>query len=141
MAKIDYDKLEKIYETEGRTGANKYLNDIGVKAPRAAIKRMRNKQMGKYDSDTNKKNNTVVDSTFLSMEELCEKNIKVPRVHEVEGEFINPFPEMNTDKLMVELLLDKIRDYNNFFMIDRANGMVHIDKSRLLNAGFEIFMY
>lgn len=137
MAKIDYDKLEALYETEGREGATKYLNEIGIKAPRAALKKMRDRQLEK--SNSNEIN--AVEDSFMSIEELCRKDIKTPHVHEMEGEYIGQFPEINGDKLMVELLLDKIQDYNKFFAIDRSNGIVHIDKSRLLKAGFEIFMY
>ena len=75
------------------------------------------------------------------MFEGLRKDKAIPHVHEMNGEHIGQFPEKNGDKLMVELLLDKLQDYNKFFMIDCSNGMVHLDKSRLLNASFEIFMY
>lgn len=93
--------------------------------------------MGKVNSNEN----TTIEASFTSIEELCEKDTNAPHIHEMDGEYIGQFPEISVDKLMVELLLDKIQDYNRFFAIDRSNGIVHIDKSRLLKSGFEIFMY
>lgn len=154
ITKVNYPKLAEIYAKKGKDASIAYLKSIGVKAPYRAIKRMKENYM--YDEELNKYivpedakpsgtkrgrkktvNKSDSEEAFMSMEELCNTST----IHEMDGEYILPFPRKSRDAFEAEMFLDKLTEYAAFFKIDKSNHICHINKTELLRQGYDVAMY
>lgn len=154
IRKVNYPKLAEIYSKKGKSASIAYLKSTGVKAPYRAIKRMKENYM--YDEELNKyivpeddkpaeakrgrkKSTAANESEFLTMEELCNK--ATGTAHEMDGEYILPFPRKSREAFEAEMFLDKLTEYAAYFKIDKSNHICHINKTELLKQGYEVAMY
>lgn len=156
ITKVNYPKLAEIYSKKGKDASIAYLKSIGVQAPYRAIKRMKENYM--YDEELNKyivpedakpagtkrgrkksTPNANNEAEFMSMEELCNKSTGT--THEMDGEYILPFPQKSREAFEAEMFLDKLTEYAAYFKIDKSNHICHINKTELLRQGYDVAMY
>jgi hypothetical protein len=143
MAKINDNELielAELYNSEGRTSMYSRLQEqYGIKTPYSVLLRMKNKAVLGYDHDRDYFNIAndpgKDDDVFMSIEELCSPMVT---------QHVKPAPEALTskpeamDKLVRELIGDRLLELSRYVMLDPLMKTITIDQTSLLNDGYQL---
>lgn len=143
MAKINDNELielAKLYNSEGRTSMYSLLQEqYGIKTPYSVLLRMKRKAVLGYNPDLDYfqvTNDSDKDNDlFMSIEELCSPMVT---------QHVKPMPEGSVskpeamDKLVRELIGDRLLELSRYVMLDPLMKTITIDQTSLLNDGYQL---
>lgn len=138
----DFKELALIYNTDGRGAVlNTLKNHYGVQNTHAIIKRMKKSQTLLYSPDQDSftiQDQSTPEVAFLSMEELCcTSTLKNAKSEKLENE--NRSQAM--EKLIHELIGDRLLQLSRYISIDMLSKTIMIDKTSLENDGIKMTTY
>ena len=134
-------ELASIYNNEGKKALYKQLREkYGITHPWATLSRMKLIADLGYDETTDKFTVTRIsnadENLFMSMDELCSP-IKPQHVCEEPTEKNAPKAEA-MEKLVKELLGDRLLELSRYVIMDSLNKTMIIDKTALSDAGYTL---
>ncbi len=136
-------ELAEIYNTTGKSELYKTLkNGYNMKNPSCVFKRMKMHPELSYDIEKDqfsfsKKENE--ENIFMSMDELCS-----PMVTKHASSFDKEEPDSRPaamDKLVRELIGDRLLELSKYVTIDSLSRRVIIDENSLNLDGYELVIY
>ena len=131
-------KLAELYNSEGKRAVYEVIKTkFNIKNPYQVVNRMRNKPSLYYNEEKDffDIGNTVQpESIFMTMEELCSP-IVPHHITMKEQEEIDSRPAA-MDKLIRELIGDRLLELNKYVTIDSLSKRIIIDKTTLIQDGY-----
>ena len=133
-------KLAELYNSEGKQAVYEVIKTkFNIKNPYQVVNRMRNKPSLYYNEEKDffDIGNTVQpESIFMTMEELCSPNVP-HHITRKEQEEIDSRPAA-MDKLIRELIGDRLLELNKYVTIDSLSKRIIIDKTTLIQDGYQL---
>lgn len=133
-------KLAELYNSEGKQAVYEVIKTkFNIKNPYQVVNRMRNKPSLYYNEEKDffDIGNTVQpESIFMTMEELCSP-IVPHHITMKEQEEIDSRPAA-MDKLIRELIGDRLLELNKYVTIDSLSKRIIIDKTTLIQDGYQL---
>ena len=133
-------KLAELYNSEGKQAVYEVIKTkFNIKNPYQVVNRMRNKPSLYYNEEKDffDIGNTVQpESIFMTMEELCSP-IVPHHITRKEQEEIDSGPAA-MDKLIRELIGDRLLELNKYVTIDSLSKRIIIDKTTLIQDGYQL---
>ena len=133
-------KLVELYNSEGKRAVYEVIKTkFNIKNPYQVVNRMRNKPSLYYNEEKDffDIGNTVQpESIFMTMEELCSP-IVPHHITMKEQEEIDSRPAA-MDKLIRELIGDRLLELNKYVTIDSLSKRIIIDKTTLIQDGYQL---
>lgn len=133
-------KLAELYNSEGKRAVYEVIKTkFNIKNPYQVVNRMRNKPSLYYNEEKDffDIGNTVQpESIFMTMEELCSP-IVPHHITMKEQEEIDSRPAA-MDKLIRELMGDRLLELNKYVTIDSLSKRIIIDKTTLIQDGYQL---
>lgn len=133
-------KLAELYNSEGKRAVYEVIKTkFNIKNPYQVVNRMRNKPSLYYNEEKDffDIGNTVQpESIFMTMEELCSP-IVPHHITMKEQEEIDSRPAA-MDKLIRELIGDRLLELNKYVTIDSLSKRIIIDKTTLIQDGYQL---
>lgn len=132
-------ELAGIYNSGGKDALYQKLRaSFGIKHPWSTLARMKSIDYLGYDEITDrfstKQCKQADESLFMSMDELCSP-VKPQHVCEPQTEKNTPKAEA-MEKLVMELIGDKLLELSRYVVMDTLNKKMIIDKTALTDAGY-----
>lgn len=142
MVKINNEELKALavtYNSQGKTALYAEMRQkYGVRNVTTTLRRMKHASELGYDPVSDHFSLTDMnhdDEVFLSMEELCgNSTIKAPQQTEEKK------PE-KMQKLIQELIGDKLLELNRYIKIDSSERRIMIDQTSLESDGYQMIMH
>ena len=137
----DLKELARLYNTEGKTHLYNLLRDeYEIKNPYFVFKRMKNKAELGYDPERDhfqiESGLEESDGIFMSMEELCSP--VVPRHMMSDIEKISTSRPEAMEKLVRELIGDRLLELSRYVALDSLSKTMIIDKTSLESDGYQL---
>ncbi len=136
-------ELAEKYNAQGKKAVYELLElRYGVKNPYFVFQRMCKNSALAYDSETDQFFTDAAQHTenvFMSMEELCSP-IVPQHVCNKEQQEIDSRPAA-MDKLIRELIGDRLLELNKYVKIDSLSKKIIIDKTTLTTDGYQLITY
>ena len=133
-------KLAELYNSEGKQAVYEVIKTkFNIKNPYQVVNRMRNKPSLYYNEEKDffDIGNTIQpESIFMTMEELCSP-IVPHHITMKEQEEIDSRPAA-MDKLIRELIGDRLLELNKYVTIDSLSKRIIIDKTTLIQDGYQL---
>ena len=133
-------KLAELYNSEGKQAVYEVIKTkFNIKNPYQVVNRMRNKPSLYYNEEKDffDIGNTIQpESIFMTMEELCSP-IVPHNITRKEQEEIDSRPAA-MDKLIRELIGDRLLELNKYVTIDSLSKRIIIDKTTLIQDGYQL---
>lgn len=133
-------KLAELYNSEGKRAVYEVIKTkFNIKNPYQVVNRMRNKPSLYYNEEKDffDIGNTIQpESIFMTMEELCSP-IVPHHITMKEQEEIDSRPAA-MDKLIRELIGDRLLELNKYVTIDSLSKRIIIDKTTLIQDGYQL---
>ena len=136
-------ELAEKYNAQGKKAVYELLElRYGVKNPYFVFQRMCKNSALAYDSETDQFFTDAAQHTeniFMSMKELCSP-IVPQHVDNKEQQEIDSRPAA-MDKLIRELIGDRLLELNKYVKIDSLSKKIIIDKTTLTTDGYQLITY
>lgn len=133
-------KLAELYNSEGKRAVYEVIKTkFNIKNPYQVVNRMRNKPSLYYNEEKDffDIGNTVQpESIFMTMEELCSPNVPHHITRKEQEEIDSRHAAM--DKLIRELIGDRLLELNKYVTIDSLSKRIIIDKTTLIQDGYQL---
>lgn len=133
-------ELAELYNSEGKRAVYEVLKTrFRIKNPYEVVNRMRCKAQLCYDEEKDYfdiGNSVQPESIFMSMEELCSP-IVPQHITKKEQEEIDRRPAA-MDKLIRELIGDRLLELNKYITIDSLSKRIIVDKTTLVQDGYQL---
>lgn len=128
-------ELSEIYKTSGKNSMQKVLRDkYQIKNTGSVIKRMKNKNLIETAQDTPE----TTESIFMSMDELCSAT----RLKSSENKSIETDNKSKAmDKLIHELIGDRLLELSRYITMDVSGRVVFIDKTAFVADGYQVILH
>lgn len=132
----DYTEIIRIYNNDGVTEAYAYMrSQYGIKYPYSVIKRLKEGNNYHYDVNSDKFTEAtdsaeVLDTVFLSLDELCAKNSTCPAS--------KPKETVSMETLVKTLIEDRLLQLSRYVQLNQANKEIYIDKTSLVADGYDV---
>jgi len=144
MARIhdeDLKRLAQAYNAEGKTHLYEILrNEYGIKNPYFVFTRMKAKEELGYipeqDRFSVQPDLSGTDSVFMSIEELCTP--MVPQSARLQTEQSADSRPEAMEKLIRELIGDRLLELSRYVALDSLSKTMIIDKTSLMNDGYQL---
>lgn len=132
--------LAEIYNSDGKQELYKLAESkYHMSNPSSLLRRMKKKDTLKYNSDKDifEFDNSEIKSenVFMSMDELCSPMVTTHAVKNTDEEYEKP---VAMEKLVQELLGDRLLELNKYIKLDSLSKRIIIDRTLLLNEGYSI---
>lgn len=132
--------LAGIYNASGKNALYKKLREsFGIKYPWSTLSRMKSIDYLGYDENTDRfsvVNKQADENLFMSMDELCSP-VKPQHVCNTKTERNAPKAEA-MEKLVKELIGDRLLELSRYVVMDTINKTMIIDKTALADAGYTL---
>ena len=139
----EFPEIVKQYNLGGKTTAYDYLRSTyGIKNPYFVLDRI--KRCDKYDYDpetdqfTGALTSTTADDVFMDMDELC--GTAVSKRAESSGKIVDGRPAA-LEKLVQELISDRLLTLSQYVTIDSTTRTVYIDQSSMSVDGYRVITH
>ena len=136
----DLRELADLYNSAGKHALYDVIrNRFSVKNPTCIFKRMREHPALRYNSEKDRFETESLknaEDVFMSMEELCSP-IVPQHIHSKEQEELDSRPAA-MDKLIRELIGDRLLDLNKYVTIDSLSKRIIVDKTTLGQDGYKL---
>ena len=136
-------ELAEIYNTKGRKAVYELLNSkYGVKNPYFVLRRMCDDPDLSYDAEADQFLSSGAQSAedvFMSMDELCSP--VVPQHVRNEEQQINDSRPVAMDKLIRELIGDRLLELSKYVTIDSLSKRIIVDKITLETDGYQLITH
>ncbi|MFA9466386.1 MAG: hypothetical protein ACERKN_19155 [Velocimicrobium sp.] len=136
-------ELADLYNTTGKQAVYKVIRTrFNVKNPTCVFKRMCENPDLSYNSEKDCFETGVLKNTknvFMSMEELCSPIIPQHANTKEQEEIDNRSAAM--DKLIRELIGDRLLELNKYVTIDSLSKRIIVDKTTLIQDGYQLFTH
>ena len=134
-------ELAEIYNSGGKDALYKKLREtFGIKYPWSTLARMKDVDHLGYDEATDRFSveqcNQADENLFMSMDELCSP-VRPQHVYEKKTEQNAPKAEA-MEKLVKELIGDRLLELSRYVVMDTLNKTMIIDKTALTDAGYTL---
>ena len=138
----DFPAIVDIYNREGRTAFNEYIQSTyGLKNPRALLHRIRKTPGYNYDESTHRfetSEKAKDDSIFMSVDELCRNssgtdNYVKRDTHSEEN--------LTMDKLIHELISDRLLELRKYVILEPSSKTIIIDKTSMISDGYQVMTH
>lgn len=142
--KIENSELKELAEIYNRNGKKAVYEIIrarfSIKNPTHILRRMRENPDLSYNEEKDCFETEALqddaESVFMSMEELCNPN--VPRQINQNGQEEFDSRPAAMDKLIRELIGDRLLELNKYVRIDSLSKRIIIDKTTLTHDGYQL---
>jgi len=134
---IDFDKLVEIFNTNGKTSAKEYIEDTYGEKYELIQRRLTKETSYFFNRNTRKyEKQSVSTVNFLSMNELFngkpeEKSLPIQ-------EYNSSDYDIDFQKLVVDLLKDKMLEINKYIQFDQSRKLVTINGKSLEYNGYKV---
>lgn len=133
--------LAEIYNSGGKDALYQKLREsYGIKYPWSTLGRMKNIDYLGYNEATDRFSveqcNQADENLFMSMDELCSP-VRPQHVYEKKTEQNAPKAEA-MEKLVKELIGDRLLELSRYVVMDTLNKTMIIDKTALTDAGYTL---
>lgn len=134
-------KIANIYNTSGKDETTRILKEeYQIRYPWNVIKRLKDRNL---ISEGTRKEGTNVninpDEVFLSMNELCiptkTKSTEILTINQSDSKAVA------MDKLMHELIGDRLLELSRYIILNPSDRTIIIDKTTLVNDGYQMIMH
>lgn len=136
----DLKELAELYNSQGKKAVYALLDSkYGVKNPYFVLRRMYESQDLGYNAGADQFRTDEMQSTeniFMSMEELCSPII-TQHVSSKEQQELDSRPAA-MDKLIRELIGDRLLELNKYVTIDSLSKRIIVDKTSLTTDGYQL---
>ena len=143
MIKINNQELRLLaekYNSDGKQAMYVYLqSEYGIKNPTCTFKRMKKHPELGYHPETDRFLPDVnftesEDKVFMTIDELCasNKNVKVSQVEQ------QPYKSKEMEKLIQELIGDRLLELSRYISINSISKTLIIDKTSLVRDGYQV---
>lgn len=136
----DLKELAELYNNQGKKAVYALLDSkYGVKNPYFVLRRMYESQDLAYNAEADQFRTDEMQSTeniFMSMEELCSPVI-TQHVSSKEQQELDSRPAA-MDKLIRELIGDRLLELNKYVTIDSLSKRIIVDKTSLTTDGYQL---
>ena len=143
MIKINNQELRLLaekYNSDGKQAMYVYLqSEYGIKNPTCTFKRMKKHPELGYHPEKDRflfdENSTESeDKVFMTIDELCasNKNVKVSPVEQ------QPDKSKEMEKLIQELIGDRLLELSRYISINSISKTLIIDKTSLVRDGYQV---
>jgi hypothetical protein len=133
-------ELAGLYNSSGKDALYKELrNTFGIKYPWSTLSRMKSIDYLGYDEASDRFSagcKQADENLFMSMDELCSP-VKPQHVCEDKTERNAPKAEA-MEKLVKELIGDRLLELSRYVILDTLNKSMIIDKTALTDAGYTL---
>lgn len=133
-------ELAEMYNSDGKQAVYELLRTrFNIKNPYFVLRRMCKKPELSYNSEKDCFDTAGIKNTenlFMSMEELCPPTVP-QHVSRKEQEEIDSRPAA-MDKLIRELIGDRLLELNKYVTIDSLSKRIIIDKTTLIQDGYQL---
>ena len=134
----DHADIIRIYNTVGRSQAYSYIKEhYDVKNPYSVIKRMKQSSIYHYDESSDcfmDASTSGTDNVFIDLSELCQENKVISPIQAVN-------PAMSMEKLIKELIEDRLLQLSNYIQMNQATRTVMVDQSSMISAGYRVIIH
>ena len=145
--RIKDDELKKLaynYNEKGKGSLYELLRDqYGIKNPYVVFRRMKNKAILGYNPEQNhfhvKSGFDDPDELFMSMDELCSP--MVPQHVMPESEHISSSRPEAMEKLVRDLIGDRLLELSRYVALDTLSKTMIIDKTSLEDDGYQLITH
>ena len=132
--------LAEKYNSDGKQAMYAYLqSEYGIKNPTCTFKRMKKHPELGYHPETDRFLPDVnftesEDKVFMTIDELCasNKNVKVSQVEQ------QPYKSKEMEKLIQELIGDRLLELSRYISINSISKTLIIDKTSLDRDGYQV---
>ena len=134
-----FPQIVELYNTEGKTAVfEKMRSQFGIKRPYFVLRRIRNSGMYTYDEKNDKfisVQQSTGDDVFMDLDELCgapsiRRSGSDERITEAQ------LPTM--EKLVNELINDRLLTLSRYITLDSASRTIMIDQTSLAADGYRV---
>lgn len=134
----DYSEIIRVYNTDGRSQAYAYIrNQYAVKNPYGIIKRIKQSGIFNYDEETDRFIESAVagtDSVFIGLNELCQSGRNTGAIHQIDN-------EQNLEKLIRELIEDRLMQLSHYIQMNQLTRTVLIDHTSMKSDGYHVVIH
>jgi hypothetical protein len=134
----DYTEIIRIYNTEGKSRAYEHIKkQYYMKNPYGVIKRLHHSNIYSYDKETDRfieSNAIQSDGVFMGLNELCQGG-RSPQSNKSTND------GQSMEKLIRELIEDRLLQLSQYVQINQATRTVLIDKTTMLADGFHVVIH
>ena len=138
-----FPEIVDLYNSEGKSAAFRFLKDkYGLKNPSCIIDRIKHSSSFSYNFESDSFAPVAMDASdavFLNLDQLCSKAIAPNRTDPPVIEAESPAPTM--EKLIQELISDRLLTLSKYIMIETATRTVLIDRTSLISDGYTVNMH
>ena len=139
ISKEMFPEIVRHYNSGGKTAAYDYLRSShGIKNPFFVINRIRNCGKYTYDPDRDyfaEAGTSAADSVFMDLDELCGTAIAHAN-H--SGEPVKDTRPAAMEKLVHELISDRLLTLSMYITLDSATRTILIDQTSLTADGYQV---
>lgn len=139
IKKKDYSDIIRIYNSEGKTASYDFIrSQYGLKNPYCVITRLKASSEYEYDAETDKFGGSdlkTAEGVFMNLEDLCTPISKqqIPTAPVIR----DPRPAA-MEKLVHELIGDRLLELSRFITIDSLTRTIMIDHTSLAAEGYKV---
>ena len=146
MIKINKQELRLLaerYNSDGKQAMYAFLQtEYGIKNPTCTFKRMKKHTELGYNPETDRflfdnKSCASEDKVFMTIDELCASN-RIVKVSPVEQQ---PDKSKEMEKLIHELIGDRLLELSRYISINSISKTLIIDKTSLIRDGYQVTMH
>ena len=134
-----FPQIVELYNTEGKTAVyEKIRSQFGIKRPYFVLRRIKDSEMYTYEEDHHKficLHASTGDDVFMDLDELCgsptiRRSASNERIAETQ------LPTM--EKLVNELINDRLLTLSRYITLDSAARTIMIDQTSLAADGYRV---
>lgn len=139
VAENMFPQIVELYNTEGKTAVfEKMRSQFGIKRPYFVLRRIKDSDMYNYDEDNDRfisVQESTGDDVFMDLDELCgaptiRRGASNERIAEAQ------LPTM--EKLVNELINDRLLTLSRYITLDSAARTIMIDQTSLAADGYRV---
>lgn len=134
-------KIANVYNTSGKDETTRILKEeYHIRYPWNVIKRLKDRNLISEGTRKEEANvNINPDEVFLSMNELCiptrNKRTEILAINQSDSKAVA------MDKLMRELIGDRLLELSRYIILNPSDRTIIIDKTTLVNDGYQMIMH
>lgn len=134
-----FPQIVELYNTEGKTAVfEKMRSQFGIKRPYFVLRRIKDSDMYTYDEDNDKfisVQASTGDDVFMDLDELCG----APTIRRGASNEHIAEPQLPTmEKLVNELINDRLLTLSRYITLDSAARTIMIDQTSLAADGYRV---
>jgi hypothetical protein len=141
-AERDYVEIVRIYNTQGKTAAKKFiLESYGIKNWGYILRVLKDSKGFRYDESKDKyipNSSRNDESVFMGMEDLCKKQVVCQNTNKAPAMQIDNRPIPNGNVLFYSLMQDRLTEMSKYIEIMQSNASVSINVTALKAAGYRV---